>query len=380
MTTTAVALPEHEAVTSAVRDARAGDNDALVALAAACPMAGDLVMCVDRGPDFFALTRLEGERFRVGVTEKAGAVTGCITASARTAYVNGRAMQTAYVGDLKVVPRHRGGPSADLLTEFARAACREYGGGSIPTLSTVLAGNRSVERRVTGPRGLPRLTPFASLNVHAIPFLFARRAEVSGLLVTQARIGDVEEMAALWARVAPARQFAPMMDAESLLSWMRATPGLAPHDYLVARRVDGRIAGFVGVWNQRSFKQLRVIRYSARIAVARVAVNAMARFAGTNALPEPGGALASLGTVHLCAPPDEPAVLRALLLRAYAMHRGSESLLLTVTLDTRDPLNAALAGFFAQPTLVRAYITTPSGIYAGPALSDRPLHFESALV
>jgi len=42
-----------------VRDADASDNAALVRLAAACPMRGDLTLCMDREPDFFALARLE---------------------------------------------------------------------------------------------------------------------------------------------------------------------------------------------------------------------------------------------------------------------------------------------------------------------------------
>ena len=36
-------------------------------LAAACPMRGDIELCMDRSPDFFALSRLEGDRSRVGV-------------------------------------------------------------------------------------------------------------------------------------------------------------------------------------------------------------------------------------------------------------------------------------------------------------------------
>ena len=53
--------------TVVVRDARDADNEALVALAAACPMAGDITMCVDRAPNFFALSKLEGSQCKVGV-------------------------------------------------------------------------------------------------------------------------------------------------------------------------------------------------------------------------------------------------------------------------------------------------------------------------
>jgi hypothetical protein len=86
-----------------------------------------------------------------------------------------------------------------------------------------------------------------------------------------------------------------------------------------------------------------------------------------------------LAAVHLCAP-DEPAVLRALLLRAYARHRASGHLFFTLALDRRDPRSAALRGLLAQPTLVNAYVTTPAGRWTGAPLDGRPLYFESALV
>ena len=50
-----------------IRDAKVSDNEGLIALAAACPMVGEISLRIDRGPSFFALNRLEGERWRVGV-------------------------------------------------------------------------------------------------------------------------------------------------------------------------------------------------------------------------------------------------------------------------------------------------------------------------
>jgi hypothetical protein len=365
---------------SVVRDATDADNAALVALAAACPMRGDLTMCVDRAPDFFALVRLEGERWRVGVADAEGTVVGCVAASERATYVDGSPRRTAYLGDLKVHPAHRGGFAADALEQFAREACRGYGGDDFLGLVTVLGGNRSMERRAAGPRGLPMLTRFATLHVHAIPLLWPRPTSVAGLTVRPARDEDVDEMGALWARLAPARQLAPVLDAERLRAWLRDAPGLSIDDYLVARRAGGRIAGFVALWDQRAIKQLRVLGYSLRLALARGALNALAPLAGTPRLPRAGGVLPSLAALHLCVPSSEPAVLRALLLHGYAAHRTSGHLFLTLALDRRDPLRSALRGLLAQPTVVDAYATTPAGRWTGAPLDARPLHFESALV
>jgi hypothetical protein len=375
--TSALQLP---AAHTGVRDATEADNGVLVALAEACPMRGDITMCVDRAPDFFALVRLEGERWRVGIAEQASRVIGCVAASERHAYVNGAATRTAYVGDLKVHPAHRGGFAADALEEFSREACRGYVGHDGLVMATVLGGNRAMERRAGGPRGLPTLTRFATFDVHAVPLLWRRPERVAGLRVDAARDEDLDEMGALWSRVAPTRQLAPVLGAARLRAWIDAAPGLAIDDYLVARRADGRIAGFLALWDQYFIKQLRVLAYSPRLALARAALNALAPLAGTPRLPAEGSALPSLAVLHCCAPGDEPDVLRALLLHGYASRRGRGYLFLTLALDRRDPLRVGLRGLLAQPTAVGAYATTPAGLYAGAPLDGRPLHFESSLV
>lgn len=363
-----------------VREAIAEDNDALVRLAAACPMAGDITMCVERAPDFLALSRLEGDRSRVAVTEHDDTVIGCAMAAERIAYVDGCRIATTYVGDLKVQPAHRGGPAADALVRYLRDACREFAGDDVPIVATVLAGNATVERRTPGVRGMPALTQFATLDVHAIPFVWSREPGVAGLRVSEARETDVDEMGALCGRIAPMRQFAPHMDADSLRVWIGRAPGLSIDDYLVVRRADGRIAGFVAFWRQTSFKQLRVIGYSPRLAVARRVVNAIAPLVGGSSLPAAGHTLSTFAAVHLHVRMDEPDVLRALLLAAYRKLRTSGAVFLTLALDRRDPLNAAVRGLLAQPTVVRALVTTPRGRWAGGPLDGRPLHFESALV
>ncbi|HEX7941141.1 MAG TPA: hypothetical protein VF488_05025, partial [Gemmatimonadaceae bacterium] len=131
---------------------------------------------------------------------------------------------------------------------------------------------------------------------------------------------------------------------------------------------------------QRHLKQLRVLGYSRRLSAARTALNAVAKAAGTPRLPEAGHPLPSLAALHLCVPHSSSDVLRALLLHAYAVHRQMGPLFLTLTLDRRDPLRAALRGLFAQPTYVGAYVTAPSGRWHGHRLDRLPLHFEAALV
>lgn len=370
--------PPLEVSTPVARDAAPADQAALLDLATACPMVGDFTLCVDRTPDFFALNRLEGGSWRCGVVDgPAGAPVGCIAVSERRAYLDGAPVRTIYVGDLKVHPAHRGGAVADALTRYARDVALATGGPDVPTLLTVLAGNRAMERRAAGPRGLPALARFATIRSHAVPLLWRRRQRPE-LDVATGDLRDLGEMAALWRRLSPARNFAPVYTPDSLAGWIQAAPGLALDCYRLARRRDGRLAGFLGLWDQAAFKQLRVLRYSRRARAVRSLFNGVAPLCGAASLPSAGSPLRYVTAVHVCA--EDPVVLRALLLHAYDALRGRGYAFFTIGLDTRDPLAEALTGLLAQPTDVHAYVTTPAGRYAGAPLDRRPLHYEIALV
>lgn len=361
-----------------VRPAAPADNAALIGLAAACPMDGDIGLRVDRAPDFFALNRLEGESWEVAVAGDAGGdVVGCVALSARTAWVNGALAPTFYAGDLKVHPDRRGGEAADALERWVVETASETDPDRLLML-TILKGNRSMEKRMPGPRGLPVLERFATIRSHAIPLLHPRPRR-DDLRIAAAGPRDVDAMTELWARVAPGRQLAPALDAAGLAAWIAEAPGLDLADYLLARDRAGRPLGFAGFWDQSPLKTLRVTSYSRRMALVRTAVNAAARVMDAAPVPPVGSPLRCRTAVHVCVPADRPDVLRALVLEAYARCRGRYAVLL-LGLDHRDPLNEAVRGLWSQTTDVHACVTSGRGRYTGPRLDGRPLHYEIALV
>src|SRR5215211_3910737 len=258
-----------------VRDAKPSDNAGLVALAQACSMSGDIELRIDRAPDFFTLNRLEGERWRLAVAERDGQIVGCICTSERDCYVDGERQRIGYIGDLKVHPAHRDSVVADGLSRYA-AKLMAVLPESAPVLITVLAGNAAMERRLGGPRGLPRFSRAATIRTHSVSILWQRRNPVHWARVTRATWNDIEEMASLWREVAAHRQLAPAHDADSLARWIREAPGLDVESFHLARATDGRLLGFIGIWDQRQFKQMTVVGYSRRMAIARRAFNAVA--------------------------------------------------------------------------------------------------------
>jgi len=365
-----------------VREADAADNPALTALSKACPSGGGVRVYVDRSPDYFALTRLQGDRWWVGVAEVADGIVGSISAAARTVYLHGAPRDAWYVSDLKVAPRFRGPRLA--VADRLVAALQEAGGAvtgfDAPGVLLILAGNRSMERRTAGPRGLARLDRFATLRSLAIPALWAPRGRRAGPAVGRAAAGDLEEMAALWRRVASRRQFAPALDAGSMARTIAAAPGLAAESYLLARGPDGRLEGFLAHWDQRELKRLVISRYPPHLAALRRLYNLAAAAFRAPSLPGGGSPLRIHSLFQVCVPADRPEVLRHLLLHACAAARRRGAALLQLGLDRRDPLLRAVRGLCAQATDAHAYATTAAGRYHGPSLDDRPLHVELALV
>jgi len=344
-------------------------------------MEGDIGLAVDRAPDFFALNRLEGDAWRVGVVDGPdGRPVGCIAVAERVVFHHGAATPAMYVSDLKVHPDHRGGGVADALSVWARDICVAAHGIGVLAFLTILAGNQSMARRMDGPRGLPHIDRVATLRTHTIPLVWRRRPPAAGVEVRPAGPDDIGAMAALWARVAPGRQFAAVVDAASLAAWIDAAPGLAIADYRVAHRPDGELAGFLGVWDQSAIKRLRVTGYSRKLGAARRVFNAAAPLVGATRLPRPGGALRNLTAVQVCVPPEEPAVLRALVVGAYNENRRRGFSFLNIGLDLTDPLTAAIDGLLSQPTDVWVCVAGLEDEPAGPIADDRPVHHEIALV
>ncbi len=363
-----------------LREATPPDNAALIELAASCPMNGEMSLRMDRGPDFFALNRLEGDRWSVTVAERAGSLVGCIAMSERSVYINGRPTRTGYVGDFKVHPAHRDTRIADALSLRAEPWFASLP-PTAPIFITVLARNKAMERRLSGPRGVASFQKVGTIRTHSVPILWRRRQRRhASVRVDQARWSDLDEMVALWNTVARLRQLAPVLSARSFADWIRNAPGLDISSYRLARSASGELVGFFAVWDQRSFKQLTVVGYSRRMNVARLAFNSLCPFIGVERLPAAGSPLECVTVANVCVPADRSDVLRAMLRSAYNELKGRRCSFMNVGLDVRDPLSKALSGFLAQPTDVNAYMMRiRSGVVPAP-LDDRPIHYEIALV
>jgi ribosomal protein S18 acetylase RimI-like enzyme len=355
------------------RLARATDEPELRRLARECPMIGAVRYSVEREPDFFALTRLQGGNARVLVMDdedREGSLSAVASCVERTRHFGGALRPFGYLADLKVHPARRRQGLARALMDLAREHLQRE---RLTAFGVVLGSNasmRSVVTRTDAALRFQRLATVHNFNV----FLTVRPSAPAGTLVREARETDIEQLAELWNAVQRKRALTPALGPAELRAALAALASGALDHVLVVER-DRRIAGFAALWDPRPIKQVRLLGLSPRLAWLRRAYNPVARWLGRPTIPSDGGVLPFVYVSHVCA--ETAADLRALLAGAHDRLAGSDALYLDLALDARDPLLGALAGLFKTSVDFDVHLIAPS-CTRELDLPRAPVYFEMA--
>lgn len=362
-------------------DASADDEPRLRQLLREAPMAGDVRLCMEREPDFFLGLTIEGDVREVLVARDrpTGAVVSMGTRSVRDGFVNGAPARVGYLGQLRTDPAHRGGKA--ILTggfDYLRRLHEQDGQARLYT-TAIFEGNAPARRILErGLRGLPTYRQYCRFVTLVCPPGRRRASPPRGVTLRRGDASLVPALAACLERNAARYQFAPRWSERVLLDPERVR-GLSPGDFHLALR-GGEVVGCVAVWDQRAYKQTRVVGYSTRMARARPLANLLAPLLGTPRLPQAGAALRDAFFSHLAVDDDDPAVARALLAQALSDARGKLDVV-SLSLDQNAPLFAAASGFPHRPYPSILYaVHWDDGAAAAAALDTRPAWVEAALL
>jgi GNAT superfamily N-acetyltransferase len=330
-------------------------------------------LAIEREPDFFALSRARG-RARTLVAEIEGRLAGCVSVARRTAWVEARRAEISYVADLKVAPTHR---SVGLGTRLVQAALEEESRlGPAPLLATLAAGNRPVERlaeRHGGARGL-----IGSVDVRCLQLFAARAPRVADFEIGRARPEDEAELVALLDGFYRERQFAPVFGGGGLREILHRSPGLTLHEHFVARR-DGRILATVALWDQESFKRVRVLRVTPLLRLALRAIGVAARAFPLPSPPAPGRHLRLAFLRHPAHVPGAGAALSALVRAATRHALGAGHHFAVLTAPRGDPLARCARGIPRLSYRYRLVVGATAPLPAPPSLTSRVVFDDAAL-
>ena len=337
-----------------IRPARAEDNAAVLALIAATPQPGRVLLNFERQPAFVHGSQVSGEAPDNWVVEsntEAGRIVGIFSVGRRRLFINGRATEIRYANDLRVAPEHRGGR---LLFLMGRKLGELMQQGEWMQTVVLTDNNLSMQTVASGRAGLPVYHPCGDIQTSMLFAAPARRHH--GLRISQASDRELPLMQQWLNWHAPRRQFFPCYRLDGLRSGDPFYRGLSIDDYWLAWR-GSELVGMAGVWNQKSFKQTRVLAYPRGLGWLRHLYNLYVSMRGGIRLPPPGGALSYLTLHSMLVEDDRPDILDALLgamSRAYLRRFGA---LVAGFFDT-DPLSEAVRGYRRQVLNSRQFLVS----------------------
>ena len=252
------------------------------------------------------------------------------------AWVGGAEQRCAYVGDLKVAPEHRRQGLSARVVRFLGQAMQQQDIDRMVFL--VLAGNPATRLIDIAPGHLD-VRKLRTVRNFLVPF-GAPMALRPGAVIGRATPASAPEMIALWNREQRRRAFAPVLDENLLLHWLR---GLRSLDGVRLVHRNGRLTGFCAVWDASAIKQIRLLRLSIGMRAATGVFNVLAALRGRPRFPRLGQTLRGLYVCHVCA--ENADDLAALLVDIHNEYRESGALYFDLALDRADPLVAALSAF-----------------------------------
>ena len=296
----------------------ASDDERVRRLLREHALPGDVALSLEREPDSAIAAGIEGDVHQTIVARgrNAGEIAAIASRAERDVFVNGRPGRLGYLGQLRVDLRgYRVGPLLDEGFSFCRSLHEQ--GDVAAYLTAIVEENHAARRVLCGLRApsAPRFIRTGGLVTMAIPRARVRRQRVANGI--EIRLGSVEllqDIVACLDRNGRRYQFTPRWTTDDLLSATR-TPGLEPHDFLVAI-AGGRVVGCAATWDQRGFKQLVVRGYSQRFARWRRVMNLAARFVGAPTLPAVGRPLEVVYLSHVAVDADRQDVSAALVSEA----------------------------------------------------------------
>ncbi|MCI0651655.1 MAG: GH3 auxin-responsive promoter family protein [Planctomycetes bacterium] len=354
-------------------DVAGGEDDgALRALLRRNPMGRRIRVAFEREPRYFDAARVQGGFHQTIVGRdllRGGRIIGCGTRSVANAFVNGVAEPLGYLSDLRLDSAYRGGTLVARGYRFFREL---HGDGRTRLYATVIFGdNRAALDTIAAGRaqraGLPRYRDLGAIHAPGIRIGRRRPPLECNAVIDRAARADLPEILACLNRNNRRKQFAPVHRAEEFADGGRWLD-FRIEDFHVARR-GGEIAGVLGRWDQRRFKQTRIAGYGAALA-------ALYPLFG---LPRPGDCLRSAYASFAAVDGDDVALFRALLRALYNDCVEREDRYLIIALHERDSLRAALCDYSHRPFTARLYsVAFEDGEEARRKLDDRVPYIEAA--
>ena len=320
------------------------------------PVGRGIVVTLEREPSFFDACRIHGEaQVCVGQDQETGRLLGMGTRAISRAYINGKEASLGYLADLRLLPEYRNGMLVARAYRFLRGLHRD---GRARLYTTVIFADNVIALHTiaSGRAGLPRYHDLGVMHYPGIN-LTRRRPELRGdFRIARGHENQLPEIVACLNRNGARRQFAPVHNIADFRPGGRWV-GLSAHNFLTVTR-NGGIVAALAIWDQRPFKQTRIVRYGGLYRWAAPCSSALHGIFGTPHFPATGEVIPYCYLSFLSVDGDDTQVCRELLRTAYNESVVAGYLYAMISAHERDPLLGTIREYRSTPFTGRLFCVT----------------------
>lgn len=304
------------------------------------PSGGMIRIALHRDPDFFDALSVEGNPCytMIGRHQETNEIVASGNLSYRTVYLNGSKERTCFLSGLRITSRYRSGLLLKRGFKHLQEVYEKQ--PTALTLTTILEENQLARTVLASGRGsLPlyqELGSYKSLGISPKTYRLIKGS--SELQFQRLSVKLFSEWNQFIEECGSRKQFFPVVKAEDLGSgqWR----GFAPENLWVAFR-NGKIAGTLGLWDQRSLRRWTVHSYSVPLRWLRVPINAVAKLRSIPVLPKAGQFLNCRYLSFVCIEENDSNIFLNLLKQAFQ------------DLINKDPTAFIFAGFHEKDPLLQ---------------------------
>ncbi len=339
-----------------VRRATPEDNGAMVELHANCPQGTDLVVVLDRSPDFFNRSR-SYEDSRVYVAEEEGRIVGTAECAIRDPTFEGRPCRALYEFGFMVDPAHRRKGIATRLQEAieAHAAQRDV---DLLHLNIVEGNEPSI--RLFTKMGFK----FWKEQKELMLMVYKEMKPSVDVHIRPIEITDTDDVVALINETYYDHDLFQPFSAGTFIDYVKRLPFYNFENIFVAER-DREIKACLGYWEYDYVIRFKVLNYAIRYRIPALVTRFLGFFTKVPRIPRRGDYMSQLFLVPMACKDDECLCELVKHVNNIALERGAH--FLNVSLDKESHLLPALSKFMFTETKILSHVKPLKGrlLYTG---------------
>lgn len=260
-----------------IRPVRSEDNEQLIQLSRSAPMIGDVAVCIERAPDYFAFYNQYGpSHFDIQVPEidpsndvgwiavcatQGNRIVGVVALFSKIVRYEGKLLRAILPGDARVAPDFQHTGVAKKMGYFVKESWGSEQADLI--LGYIIHGNYRAEK------GFQEGHADVVTGVHAGDFHMAqlsmyRPYRYEKINVERATEQDIPEIVTLLADFYADYHFSPVFSLDNWKSCMSRSLGYAVEDIRIVRE-NGKIQAMIGLWDQQQVRKVVATKFPPRI-------------------------------------------------------------------------------------------------------------------